>query len=61
MKLAEDERSEVRSVSCNETQASETKCAETCWSNYPRSEEIVTLAESECREDRSARGTISPT
>ena len=29
----------------NETQASETKCTEACWSNYPRSEAIVILAD----------------
>ena len=33
MTLAENEHSEV-----NETQASETKCTEACWSNYPLSE-----------------------
>jgi len=32
MTLAENERSEV-----NEIQASETKCTEACWSNYPLS------------------------
>jgi hypothetical protein len=33
----------------NETQVSETKCTETCWSNYPRSvaEWDLTLADSE--------------
>ena len=31
-------RSAVISVSCNEAQVSETKRAETCWSNYPTCE-----------------------
>jgi hypothetical protein len=36
MTLAENERSEVCSVSgINETQALETKCTKACWSNYP--------------------------
>ncbi len=28
----------LKCVSCNETQTSETKCTEVCWSNYPASE-----------------------
>jgi len=39
----------------NETQASETKCIETLKPNYPRSEAIVTPAESEWREARKRR------
>ena len=35
MKLKYYKRSAVISASCNETQASETKCPEACWSNYP--------------------------
>jgi len=44
----------------NESQVSEVKRAETYWTNYPGSEAIVTLAESEWHKARSARGTIPP-
>ena len=44
----------------NETQVSEVQRAETCWSNYPRSAAIVTLAESKRSAARSVRGTIPP-
>jgi len=38
MKLRYFKRSAVISVSCNESQVSEAKHAETCWTNYPTCE-----------------------
>jgi hypothetical protein len=40
----------------SESQISEVKRAEICWTNYPRSVVIVTLAESKLKEVQSARG-----
>ena len=54
-------RRRIMTLADNETQSSETKCTEACWTNYPRSEAIVTPAESEWSEARSAGGTIPPT
>jgi hypothetical protein len=45
----------------SESQISEVKRAEICWTNYPRNVAIVTLAESKLNEAQSARGTIPPT
>ncbi len=30
-------------ASCNETQTSETKCTEACWSNYPAKRRVMRL------------------
>jgi hypothetical protein len=38
MKLRYYKRSTVISISCNESQVSEAKRAETCWANYPTCE-----------------------
>ena len=49
-----------RAMRSNEAKVLGTECTETLKPNYPRSAAIVTLAESERYEARSAIGTIPP-
>jgi hypothetical protein len=52
MKLRYYKRSTVISVSCNESQVSEAKRAETCWTNYPTREAKWDYNEAEGNESQ---------